>query len=295
MKRYSGDRVYWIAFIAPALLIVALFFIIPVIGGFVYSLTDWNGLDKHINFIGFKNFKELIFNDDKFYTSLFHTLIFSFCITVLQNLFGLVLALVMDKEFKGRNFFRAVFYLPAVLSALVVGYAWSFIFNPTMGALNVLFDRVGLDFLMQDWLGDARLALFSIIFVIVWQFTGYSMVIYIAGLQNIPLDIYEAADIDGVNVGQKFKYITFPLLAPAVTINILLTLISTLKTFDHIFVMTKGGPGYSTEVISTLLYREAFTNSNMGYGSAISVVLFMLITSIALIMLKYLKGREVNT
>ena len=201
----------------------------------------------------------------------------------------------MDKKFKGRNFFRAVFYLPSVLSALVVGYAWSFIFNPTMGALNILFDKIGLDFLMQDWLGDARLALYSIIFVIVWQFAGYSMVIYIAGLQNIPLDLYEAADIDGVSPWQRFKYITFPLLAPAVTINILLTMISTLKTFDHIFVMTKGGPGYATEVISTLLYRESFTNNNMGYGSAISVILFLLITSISLIMLKYLRGREANT
>jgi len=118
------------------------------------------------------------------------------------------------------------------------------------------------------------------------------MVIYIAGLQNIPLEMYEASSIDGVNAWQRFRYITFPLLAPAVTINILLTMISTLKTFDHIFVMTKGGPGYATEVISTLLYRESFTNNNMGYGSAISVVLFALITSVSLITLKYLRRRE---
>lgn len=292
MNKYTGDRVYWIIFMAPALLIVSLLFIIPVIGGFVYSLTDWNGLDKSISFIGLKNYKNLLLSDNKFYSALTHTLIFSFCITILQNCFGLILALIMDKNFKGRNFFRAVFYLPSVLSALVVGYAWSFILNPTMGALNILFQKLGLNFLMQDWLGDARIALFSIIFVVVWQYAGYSMVIYIAGLQNISLDLYEASNIDGVNAWQRFRYITFPLLAPAVTINILLTMISTLKTFDHIFVMTKGGPGYATEVISTLLYREAFTNNNMGYGSAISVILFILITSVSLVTLKYLRRRE---
>jgi len=292
MNKYTGDRVYWIIFIAPALLIVSLFFIVPVIGGFVYSLTDWNGLDKSINFIGLENYKNLILNNKRFYSALTHTLIFSFCITILQNCFGLILALVMDKNFKGRNFFRAVYYLPSVLSALVVSYAWSFILNPTMGALNILLKKLGLNFLVQDWLGNSKLALFSVIFVVVWQYAGYSMVIYIAGLQNIPLEMYEASSIDGVNAWQRFRYITFPLLAPAVTINILLTMISTLKTFDHIFVMTKGGPGYATEVISTLLYRESFTNNNMGYGSAISVVLFALITSVSLITLKYLRRRE---
>ncbi len=294
MKRYSSDNVYWTLFLAPALLILSFFFIIPVIGGFVYSLTDWTGITKEINFIGIDNFKNLLFNDDKFYEEVFHTLIFSICITIFQNSIGLILALFLDKEFKGRNFFRMIYYLPAVLSPLVVGYAWSFIFNPNMGALNNLLDKTGFGFLAQDWLGNANIALFSVIFVIVWQYAGYSMIIYIAGLQNISLDIYEAAAIDGVSKWQKFKHITFPLLAPAFTINILLTIISTLKSFDHIFVMTKGGPGYATEVISTRLYSESFTYNNMGYGSAISVVLFLIVTSISLILLKFLRNREVE-
>ncbi len=294
MKRYSSDNVYWTLFLAPALLILSFFFIIPVIGGFVYSLTDWTGITKEINFVGIDNFKNLLFNDDKFYEEVFHTLIFSICITIFQNSIGLILALFLDKEFKGRNFFRMIYYLPAVLSPLVVGYAWSFIFNPNMGALNNLLDKTGFGFLAQDWLGNANLALFSVIFVIVWQYAGYSMIIYIAGLQNISLDIYEAAAIDGVSKWQKFKHITFPLLAPAFTINILLTIISTLKSFDHIFVMTKGGPGYATEVISTRLYSESFTYNNMGYGSAISVVLFLIVTSISLILLKFLRNREVE-
>ena len=246
MKRYSSDNVYWTLFLAPALLILSFFFIIPVIGGFVYSLTDWTGISREINFVGIDNFKNLLFNDDKFYVEVFHTLIFSICITIFQNSIGLILALFLDKEFKGRNFFRMIYYLPAVLSPLVVGYAWSFIFNPNMGALNNLLHKTGFGFLAQDWLGNANIALFSVIFVIVWQYAGYSMIIYIAGLQNISLDIYEAAAIDGVGKWQKFRYITFPLLAPAFTINILLTIISTLKSFDHIFVMTKGGPGYAT-------------------------------------------------
>ncbi len=294
MKRYSSDNVYWTLFLAPALLILSFFFIIPVIGGFVYSLTDWTGISREINFVGIDNFKNLLFNDDKFYIEVFHTLIFSICITIFQNSIGLILALFLDKEFKGRNFFRMIYYLPAVLSPLVVGYAWSFIFNPNMGALNNLLDKTGFGFLAQDWLGNANIALFSVIFVIVWQYAGYSMIIYIAGLQNISLDIYEAAAIDGVGKWQKFRYITFPLLAPAFTINILLTIISTLKSFDHIFVMTKGGPGYATEVISTRLYSESFTYNNMGYGSAISVMLFLIVTSISLILLKFLRNREVE-
>ncbi len=294
MKRYSSDNVYWTLFLAPALLILSFFFIIPVIGGFVYSLTDWTGISREINFVGIDNFKNLLFNDDKFYVEVFHTLIFSICITIFQNSIGLILALFLDKEFKGRNFFRMIYYLPAVLSPLVVGYAWSFIFNPNMGALNNLLHKTGFGFLAQDWLGNANIALFSVIFVIVWQYAGYSMIIYIAGLQNISLDIYEAAAIDGVGKWQKFRYITFPLLAPAFTINILLTIISTLKSFDHIFVMTKGGPGYATEVISTRLYSESFTYNNMGYGSAISVMLFLIVTSISLILLKFLRNREVE-
>lgn len=292
MNRFRSDSVYWGILMLPAVIIISIFFIIPVIGGLAYSLTDWNGLDRNVNFIGLDNFIKLFGNDEKFYGGLIHTFVFSICITVFQNIFGLTLALVMDKKFSGRDFFRAAFYLPAVLSPLVIGYTWSFIFNPTMGALNILLKSAGLDFLSADWLGNPRIALFSIIFVVVWQFAGYSMVIYIAGLQSIPQDIYEASGIDGVNARQRFRYITFPLLAPAFTINIVLTMINTLKAFDHIFVMTKGGPGYATEVISTLLYREAFSNNNMGYGSAISVVLFLMIASLSLIWLKFLTKRE---
>jgi raffinose/stachyose/melibiose transport system permease protein len=295
LEKNSGEKLFWILFLAPAIFIVFIFFILPVIGGFIFSFTDWNGLSKQVNFIELKNFITLFTNDEKFYWALVHTLIFSLFITVFQNIFGLMLALFLDKKFKGRNFFRAVFYMPAVLSQLAVGYSWSFILHPTMGALNILLKNIGLGILAVDWLGDAKRALFTIIFVAIWQFAGYSMVIYIAGLQNIPVELTEAGEVDGVGKWQKFIYITFPLLAPAVTINVLITMISTLKSFDLIYVMTKGGPGYATEVISTLIYREAFTDNNFGYGSAISVALFILITSFSFILLKYLRGREVNT
>ena len=171
MNGLSRERIHWGLLISPALLIVMLFFIFPVIGGFVYSFTDWNGLNRQINFIGLTNFRQL-FADEKFYLGLSHTLIFSFFITIFQNVMGLILALVVDRKFRGRNFFRTVFYLPAVLSSLVVGYSWSFIFNPTMGALNAFLKMSGLHFLANDWLGNPKLALFSVAFVIVWQFAG---------------------------------------------------------------------------------------------------------------------------
>lgn len=292
MKSYSSDRIYWLFLITPAVLVLSIFFIIPVIGGFLYSFTDWNGLSRSTNFIGLKNYIDLFLYDDKFQLGLWHTIVFSCFITVFQNVFGLILAIFMDKESRNRKFFRVVYYMPAVLSPVVVSYIWTFILNPTMGALNIFLKAIGLDLFAGDWLGNPRLALFSIASVIVWQFTGYSMIIYLAGLQGISQDIYESGYIDGTNAWQKFKYITFPLLAPAFTINLILTIINTLKAFDHIFVMTGGGPGYATEVISTLLYREAFRSDNMGYASSISVVLFIMITTVSLIMLRYLKRRE---
>ncbi|HBE76709.1 MAG TPA: sugar ABC transporter permease [Firmicutes bacterium] len=279
-------------FYGPALVFAIVFFIYPVVSSFYYSLTNWNGLAQTIHFTGLANFQELI-RDDKFYGGIRNTLLYAFFVTVIQNIAAIALAIVLNTSLKTKNILRTVFFAPAILSALVVGYAWSFIYNPLFGVLNSLLTNIGLGGWVQDWLGDPRLALGSLIVVTVWQFTGYAMVIYLAGLQGIPEELYEAAAIDGTTPWKKFRHITFPLIAPAFTINVLLSVIGTMKIFDLIYVTTNGGPGYATETMTTLLYHQAFQTNRMGYGTAMAVVLFLIILVLSLFQLKTLRKREV--
>lgn len=296
MEQLSGLRknqnFISLLFYAPALVFTVVFFIYPVVSSFYYSLTNWNGLDQTIHFTGPANFLELI-KDGKFYWGIRNTLLYAFFVTVIQNSAAIALAVVLNTSLKTRNILRTIFFAPAVLSALVVGYTWSFIYNPLFGVLNSMLTKIGLGGWAQDWLGDPRLALGSLIVVTVWQFTGYAMVIYLAGLQGIPEELYEAGAIDGTTSWQKFQHITFPLIAPALTINVLLSMIGAMKTFDLIYVTTKGGPGYATETMTTLLYNQAFQTNRMGYGAAMAVVLFLIILVLSLIQLKTLRKREV--
>lgn len=292
MKRAKlKENIEWTLFLLPALLSVIAVLMIPIVAGFVYSFTDWNGLAKEINFIGFNNYVRL-FRDKQFVRIVGNTFKFSITITVFQNIIGLLLATMVVKDFRARNFFRVVFYLPAVLSALVVGYSWSFILDANMGSVNKLFELCHLNFLAQDWLGNPDLVLIVIAVVVIWQFSGYSMLIYMVGLGAIPEELYEAVDIEGASKWKRFTKITVPLLAPSFTINIVLTLISTMKSFEHVYVMSGGGPGYSSELISIKVYKEAFANYNMGYASAISAILFLLISLLSFVILGYLRKKE---
>lgn len=292
MKKIKiNENVIWVLFLLPAFLCVVTVLIVPILMGFIYSFTDWNGLAKEINFIGFHNYTRL-FQDKQFLKIMGNTLKFSFTITIFQNIIGLFLATMVVKDFRTRNFFRVIFYLPAVLSSLVVSYSWSFILDANMGAVNKLLDILQLDFLAQDWLGNPRLVLFVIAAVVIWQFSGYSMLIYMVGLGAIPEELYEAVDLEGASKWKRFTKITVPLLAPSFTINIVLTLISTMKSFEHVYAMSGGGPGYASELISIKVYKEAFANYNMGYASAISAVLFLMISVLSFVLLGYLRKKE---
>lgn len=278
-------------FYAPALALALFFVLVPMMSSFYYSLTDWNGLDPAMRFIGMENFRHMA-SDDMFLNGLRNTLIFALAVTVVQNTAALALAMAVDAPFHGKEAIRVAFFMPAVLSALVVGYSWAFILNPLFGALNALIQAMGLDFLVSDWLGDPGLALPSIVGITVWQFTGYSMVIYLAGMQGVPRELYEASNIDGAGIFRKFFQITFPLIAPSFTINVLLSMIGTMKVFDLIFVTTNGGPGYATETVATVLYNQAFQTNKMGYGTAIAVVLFVLIFGFSVVQMGVLRRRE---
>ncbi len=286
------NRLKWFVFVIPSLTVYFIFFILPAGESVFYSLTDWNGLTS--NFVGFENFIKL-FQDERVMMAFKNTLLFASVITIVQNGLGLLLAVILNMKLTIAKQLRTIFFMPAVFAPLVVGYVWKYMLEPNFGVLNQLLGKIGLSSMKMDWLGDPKLALWMIIIFTVWQYTGYSMVIFFAGLQSIPCDLMEAADIDGATSIHKFIHVTFPLIAPAFTLNIILTTISTLKLFDPIYVMTGGGPGYFTNSVATLIYAVGFSGSQRwGYGAAMSVVLFIFISTVSGFMVKKLREREVS-
>lgn len=280
-------------FMLPAFLIFTLFMMIPMAGSFYFSLTDWDGLNPHLNYIGFKNYEALI-HDSEVWIALKNTIVFAVLVTILQNVLSLLLALLLDGTGWLVRFLRVTYLIPAMLSALAIGYVWSYLYNPVLGVINITLENIGLGGWAQDWLGDPKFSMYSVVFTNIWQWTGLSIIIYLAGLQAIPQELYEAGDMDGAKRWQQFRHITFPLIAPAFTVNILISIIGSFKVFDIIFVMTKGGPGTATESLAILLYKKAFNFNEMGYGTAIAIVMFFIILIISVIQLRILRRREVE-
>lgn len=282
-----------IIFLLPAFLIYSVFIVFPMISSFYYSLTDWNGLNPQIHNVGLKNYKTL-FRDTEVWISLKNTFQFAILVTIVQNVISLLLAMLIDGSNWLFRFLRVFYLIPALLSALAIGYIWSYLYNPVFGIINAILTQIGLDHWAQDWLGDPSWSMYSVVFTNIWQWTGLSIIIYMAGLQAIPSDLYEAADIDGANRWHRFAQITFPLIAPSFTVNILISVIGSFKVFDIIYVMTKGGPGTATESLAILLYKKAFNFNEMGYGTAIAIVMFLIILVISLLQLQILRKREVE-
>lgn len=280
---------YW--FLLPAFAIFALMFLVPTGTGIYYSFTDWNINTEKINFVGLQNYREL-FTDKKLVAALSHTLVYAFSVTLLRNAIGLGLALLLNTKVKFRGLFRTVFFLPYMISPIIIGYLFTAIYHPANGLLNGALRLVGLKFMAVDWLNDPRYALLSTIFVDVWRTAGFSMVIYLAGLQMIPAELFESASLDGARYPQTFRYITFPLIAPSLTINLTLSLIGTMKVFVMILVLTNGGPGYATEVINTYV-MTSFSLGLYGQGTAANMLLTLLIVLIGFPVLVLLRKREV--
>ena len=277
-------------FLLPAFVVFAVFFAYPVISSFYFSLTKWDGINPELKFIGLANFQKLM-GDRHFWTALRNTFRYAILVTVIQNVLGLILALaVTSKVYRS---FRVLFLVPPLLSSIAIGSIWSYMYAPN-GAVNSLLTLAGLEGLAQDWLGNPRLALYSLVVANIWKWTGMAMIIYLAGIQAIPKTIHEAASIDGVDVWQRFRHVTFPLIAPAFTINVVLSMIGSLKVFDIIYIMTQGGPGRATESITTYIFSRAFEANKFGYGTAIAVVMFAIILALSLIQLHFLTRREVR-
>jgi raffinose/stachyose/melibiose transport system permease protein len=249
--------------------------LVPSARGISYAFTDWDGLSPDWSFVGLDNFTTML-DDPNAVQAVWHTLLIAVSITVIQNGLGLLLALGVNTMIKSRNVLRVFLFAPAVVTPIVTAYLWRNLLGPD-GAVNSLLAAVGLGSWRQDWLGDPQLALWSVVAVIVWQFSGYSMVIFLAGLQSIPKEIYEAAAMDGTGPVRRFFSIVRPLLAPAITINLMLSIIGGIKLFDQVYALTGGGPGHATDTISTLIYKDAFTLGEFGYSIALAVVLTIIV------------------
>jgi ABC-type sugar transport system permease subunit len=290
-KRKWLDYSVW--FILPSFILYTLFVIAPTLSSFYLSMTSWDGVSPHANFIGLDNFVEM-FKSERVHNALKNTFILSITLVIFENIVALLLAMLVDNVRWLRNIFRSVFYFPVLLSGIVMGFVWTIILNYNFGVISQLLDKVHLGSLKIDWLGNPKFALFAIILSTIWKAAGYYMIIYLAALQVIPPELTEAANIDGANRWQQFRHITFPLLASAVTVCTMLSMIGSLKIFDPIAVMTDGGPGFATETLTYIIYKVAFGELRQGYGVAMSLVLFIIIMIVSIIQLKLLRSREVE-
>ena len=282
-----------VLFALPALAVYLLVIIYPSLSGALFAFTDWSGLGEERSFVGLDNIRR-VFTNPQSAGALRNAVLLAVFIVVVQNLVGLLLALGVHRMIKSRFVLRAVFFAPAVVSPVIIAFLWKYLFNPAPTAgINAVLGLVGLDGLQQNWLGDPSVALWAIGATVVWQYAGYSMVIFLAAMEGIPAELEEAAALDGAGLVARFRNVTLPLIAPAITINVMLSTIGGLKLFDQVFAITNGGPGYATEVPSTLIYKEAFVYGRYGYSTAIALVLALLVAAVALVQLRILRSREV--
>ncbi len=294
MKSRKGkfDRTAFL-FIAPAFILFTVFIIVPTLSSFYYSFTSWDGINPEIKFNGFNNYIE-IFTSARFGNALKNTALLTAVISISENLLALGLAMLVDNVCRAKNLFRAVFYVPVILSGIVSGFIWKIMYSYNFGPINKLLDMIGLDALKQDWLGNSSIAIWAVALTMVWKMAGYYMIIYLASLQGVPQDIQEASMIDGATPWQRFRHITLPLISGSFTICFTLSLINGLKIFDQIAVMTDGGPGFATETIVYLLYKSGFGEGRQGYGTAVGVVLLFIILILNSIQSTILRKREVQ-
>jgi multiple sugar transport system permease protein len=277
--------------LAPALSAIFIFFFIPVIAAFIISFTDFDiytlGNFSTLRFIGFDNYIKL-FSDDLFWTALGNTFYFVVVAGPLSIAVSLTAALMLNSKLvKFKSLFRLAYFLPVVTTLVAVAIVWRFIYHPKFGILNFFLSLIGINPI--DWLGDPNWAMPSIILLAVWKNFGYNMIIFIAGLQNIPEELYEVADIEGANAFQKFKHITLPMLAPTTIFVSIITMIGYFQLFAEPYVMTQGGPLNNTLSIVQYMYQEGFRWWNMGYSASIAFVLFIIIFIGTLIQFKVQK------
>ncbi|WP_307368375.1 carbohydrate ABC transporter permease [Microbacterium sp. W4I4] len=285
----NGNR---IVFVLPAVALFTAVVVLPILFNLFYSFTDWNGIGSTFNFVGLENIVH-VFSDPANVRAVRNTLVFTGVNSVIQLALGLALALALFGAGILRSTLRLVIVLPIAVSGVVLGFLGTVIFDPRSGLLVALSQFPGLGWLAQNWLGDPSLAMGAVIFMNLWQWTGFTMLIFLAGLSTVPSELLEAATIDGAGAWRRFAHVTWPLLAPAATINIVLTAIGGFKVFDVIYVLTKGGPGGATEtIVARAVAQGGF--GQFGYSAATNLMLTILVLSISIILLAILRRRELR-
>lgn len=289
-RRTVGRALWWFAL--PAIGVYLLVVLVPTVQGGYMALTNWSAFSLRIDFVGLQNFVKIFQGDSA--AAAIRTLFIAVVTVVIENALGLLLAVVLNGAIRGRNVLRTIIFAPMVVSPLVVGYLFKYIFGPPdVGAANALLKGIGLP--QVDFLGDPTSAFWIIILVVVWQFTGSAMIIYLAGLQGVAAELLEAASLDGAGGLKRFWYVTRPLLAPAFTINLMLGLIGGLKIFDQIFAITGGGPAGETETISTLIYKFFSQFGYYGQSAALAILLAIGVATLSLIQFAVLRRQERNS
>ena len=278
---------FWL-FLAPTLMALLLVVFIPALVGLFYSFTNWDGL-SFTNFVGWNNYLSLM-SDKDFISAFWFTVKFVVVTVILLNVIGLGLALLVTQKFKGNNFLKTVFFMPNLIGGLILGFIWQFIFTEVFPALA---NNLGLNFL-NGWLTNQATGFWGLVIVTVWQMGGYIMIIYIAYLQNIPDEIIEAAKIDGASAWQRFVNITFPMIAPAFTVCMFLTLSNGFKIYDQNLSLTNGGPYKSTQMLALNIVNTAYTENDFARAEAKAIIFFIIVASIALIQVYYNKKKEVD-
>ena len=278
---------FWL-FLTPVLLSLFLVVIIPLLYGTVYSFTNWNGLSA-TKFLGFQNYIDL-FQEEEFRASLWFTIKFTIVSVILLNVLGLGLALLVTQKIKTNNLLRTIFFMPNLIGGLILGFIWQFIFISAFSSLGELIGAEGL----QGWLSTTQTGFWGLVILSSWQWAGYIMIIYIAYLENIPGELIEAAEMDGANAFQRFKNITFPLVAPAFTVSMFLTISHSFKIYDQNLSLTGGGPFNSTQMVAMEIYKTAFNESQMALAQSKGIIFLIIVAVISLTQTYFNKKREVD-
>lgn len=278
----------------PGILLFTFAVFLPILLSVYFGMTDYKGMGT-ANFIGLKNYKALLLTDKTFYKALSHSLILGAALVTLQHPICLGAAILLDKIGGiGEKIFRAIFFLPCVISIVVTTRMWVCMYDPQFGLINKVLEMLGMQGLKQQWLGDANLVLPSLIFVIMWQGFGWGMLIYYAGVKGLPEEVYEASSLDGANKFQTLIHITLPLLAPVITINVTLAFISAFKQMETVYLATNGGPGDKSQFLANYLYTKAFSAGDYGYGNAVSVFFVIVCLFTTFVLNKAFKKEKVE-
>lgn len=284
------SKLWFSFFVGPILIAFLLVVIIPAITGIYYSFTDWNGIDNKAPFVGFSNYIEIFAKGNGFLHSFAFTAAFAAVSVITINLIGFGLALLVTKGMKTSNILRSIFFMPNMVGGLILGFIWQFIFTKAFDAIGA---KMGWEFL-RGWLSTTGTGFWGLVILMSWQMSGYMMVVYIAALEGIPENLKEAAEIDGANGFQKLINITVPLVAPAFTVGLFLTLSNSFKLFDQNLSLTAGGPFNSTQMVALNIYNSAFVYSKFGVAQAKAVVFLITVAAISLTQLNFSKKKEVE-